>query len=92
VGLGVLVVWRLPDLCRQPMVGMVVHWRRGRWFLQCGEAESSICLHTSSRISPLGIYLCWTDDTGGRHGVWLFSDSAPQDQLRRLRVRLALEV
>ena len=85
-------IWTMvPSLCRQPMVGRVLHWQKGSWSLEIDGVRAPIRLHPSCRASPLGVYLCWTRPGVGRERVWLFADSAPPDLLRRLRVRLALE-
>ena len=73
------------------MVGRVLHWRSGCWSIEHHGVETLVDLHPSSRVSPLGIYLRWSSEGGNREYAWLFADSAPSDQLRRLRVRLALE-
>jgi membrane-bound toxin of toxin-antitoxin system len=89
--LMLIICCLVPALCRQAMTGQVVHWRQGNWYLERGGVETLIRLHSSCRASPLGIYLCWCNEGGARESVWLFADSAPPEQLRRLRVRLALE-
>ena len=81
----------VPVLCRQPMVGRVLHWHRGSWSMEIDGVRAPIRLHPSCRASALGVYLRWMRPGVGRERVWLFADSAPPDQLRRLRVRLALE-
>ena len=69
----------------------MVHWRDGCWRVEREGVDWPIRLDRSCRVSPLGVYLCWIEPGGRRESVWLFGDSAPADQLRRLRVRLALE-
>lgn len=89
--LSLPIMTLLPVLNRQPLVGAVVHWRRGNWSIERGGVEMAISLHPSSRVSPFAVFLCWCSESGVKDSVWLFADSAPADQQRRLRVRLALQ-
>lgn len=82
----------IPSLCRQTAAGQVIIWRAGQWSVERDGLETAISLHPASRASVLGICLCWSGSSGKREYAWLFADSAPPDQLRRLRVRLALEI
>ncbi len=91
LGLGAVLAWQLPALFRQPMVGTVVRWQRGRWLVERKGEVVEVSLHPSCRVSPLGVHLCWRGEKGVRESVWLFPDSGPAQQLRRLRVRLTLE-
>jgi hypothetical protein len=46
----------------------------------------------ASQALPWVIYLVWREPPGGaRRRAWLFSDCAPKEGLRRLRVRLRLQ-
>jgi hypothetical protein len=87
--LATLGCWRL---AQQRLAGALICWSKGEWTIEAGEncvpvklARSSTCLHGV-------IYLAWEQgvDTG-RGSVFLFTDSAPAQDLRRLRVRITLE-
>jgi hypothetical protein len=92
----------LLDLARAPWAGTTLRWQGGRWSLQAGESRRDLEVLPASRCLPWVVYLAWREAPGGRspggrtpagyrRGMWLFHDSAERDQLRRLRVRLALE-
>ena len=87
--LAVCCCWRLGA---EPWCGVSVCWRRGQWSLEQGEKQTVIVIGPGSTCLPWLIYLAWTELPGGRSGsLWLFPDSAPAAELRRLRVRLTLE-
>ena len=78
-------------LCRrQPQVGSLLVWNRGRWLLRCAGVEYPIELRRGHCL-PWFTFVGWRY-LDGRHGVLLlFSDSASGRELRRLRVRLRLQ-
>lgn len=79
--------WRL---AAQPLVGARLRWRQGEWTLERGSRSCSISIQ-SSRCLPWLIYVAWVEGSDARRSsVFLFPDSACADQLRQLRVRLAL--
>jgi hypothetical protein len=84
-----VALWRLR---RQRLCGATLRWERGDWMLECdGECRALRLLPGSGRL-PWLICLVWRELPAGRRGgLWLFPDSAPARELRRLRVRLVLE-
>ena len=79
------------QLARQRFVGSVVCWSQGQWSIHTGGDCLPVMLKRSSCL-PWVIYLAWFYAPGKSRGsVFLFSDSAPVQDLRRLRVRLTLE-
>lgn len=77
---------------RDPMVGSVLKWESGEWFLNHADRRASVLLQSASLRHPWVIYLdlkethapkCWR--------LWLFSDTADPELLRQLRSRLTLE-
>jgi hypothetical protein len=82
------LLWRLRH---DAMIGAQLHWRRGQWSLQQGDRLRLIVLSRRSTALPWVMYLVFSEPATGRGWqYWLYTDSAPADQLRRLRVRLAL--
>ncbi len=82
----------LLDMAREPWAGATLRWQGGHWSLQAGGSQRNVEVLPASRCLPWVVYLAWREAPGGRRrGLWLFHDSAERDQLRRLRVRLALE-
>ncbi len=74
----------------RPAAPRSLHWRQGRWWLEsAGHRRGIVPLRW--HCLPWCTYLAWREDGGGRGEVWLFQDSAPRDDLRRLRVRLTLQ-
>lgn len=74
------------------MAGLVVCWHRGVWTLEQNGKCRAVTILAGSTFLPWLIYLAWRDCAGqGSGAVFLFADSAPADDLRRLRVRLTLE-
>jgi hypothetical protein len=70
----------------------VIAWRDGEWQLQQGAVVRTVSLARSHTVLPWLIYLAWTGSADAPGGsVFLFSDSAQADELRRLRVRLTLQ-
>ena len=82
------LLWRMRH---DPMVGSVLLWDAGEWFLEhCGRRIPVLLQPASLRHRGV-IYLelteicdrkCWR--------LWLFSDSADPELLRKLRSRLTL--
>jgi hypothetical protein len=85
-----LLLWQL---YRQPLVGTIIRWQQGSWSVEHGASPEVVSIGSSSVALPWGVYLAWQEllPVGGRRSVWLFADSVSPEQLRRLRVRLALE-
>jgi hypothetical protein len=89
--LAPLATGLLWHLRQDSMVGAQLCWRQGQWTLQQGAQQRVIFLTRRSTALPWVIYLAFTDAaTGGGGQYWLYADSACAEQLRRLRVRLAL--
>ena len=77
---------------RDALAGSWLIWREGHWSLRTGREEVPIELVPPSQALPWAIYLVWREiPAGGRRRAWLFSDCAPREGLRRLRVRLRLQ-
>jgi|AntAceMinimDraft_11_1070367.scaffolds.fasta_scaffold00079_25 hypothetical protein len=73
------------------MVGAQLHWRQGRWTLQQGASRRTVTLTRRSTATQWLVYLAFNDMPAGSAGqLWLYADSIPRDQLRKLRVRLVL--
>lgn len=84
-----LLLWQL---YRQPLVGAIIRWQQGNWSVAQGAACEVVSIGSSSAALPWGVYLAWQElPVGRRRSVWLFADSVSAEQLRLLRVRLALE-
>jgi hypothetical protein len=97
LGVGVLVLL-LPVLVllwclrNDPAQGSVLEWRQGIWTLQRAGVESVVALAGSGITTPWVIYLSFNDLSVNRGGhLWVYADSAPQEQWRRLRVRVTLK-
>jgi hypothetical protein len=81
-----------PALRRDALTGCELCWHRGQWSLWRGRERQLIALSPRSTWLPGLIYLAWRELPAGRQRYgWIFSDCAPAGQLRRLRVRLALQ-
>jgi len=66
--------------------------REEQWLLQRGSERIPIRISPGSGCLPWAIYLGWVSLVDQRRGsLWLFVDSAPARDLRRLRVRLFLQ-
>jgi hypothetical protein len=89
--LGVLaasLLWRLRDDC---LVGTELRWQQGCWTLQQGTEQRRISLTQRSTTTRWVIYLAFSELPSGPGGqIWLYADSSSVEQLRRLRVRVAL--
>ena len=67
-------------------------WRAGQWTLQCGSERIPIRILPGSSCLPWVVYLGWASLADRRRGsLWLFADSVPAGDWRRLRVRLSLQ-
>jgi hypothetical protein len=84
-----ILLWRAR---LDPMVGSVLLWDTGEWFLEhCGR-RTSVLLQPASLCHPGVIYLELRETHGAkRWRLWLFSDSAAPERLRKLRTRLTLQ-
>lgn len=83
-----VLLWRLR--C-DSMLGGELCWQQGDWTLLHGTRRRTITLTRRSTATPWVIYLAFTELPTGRGGqLWLYADSVPTEQLRRLRVRLTL--
>jgi hypothetical protein len=73
------------------MVGAQLCWRQGQWTLRQGTQQRVIVLTRRSTALPWVVYLAFSEPaTAGGGEFWLYADCASAEQLRRLRVRLAL--
>lgn len=81
-----------PALRRDALTGCELCWHRGQWSLWRGQERQLIAISPRSTCLPGLVYLAWREQPAGkqRYGC-IFSDCAPAGQLRRLRVRLALQ-
>jgi hypothetical protein len=67
-----------------------LEWGAGQWTLRRGSERIPIRILPGSSCLPWVIYLGWASLVDQRRGsLWLFADSAPAADLRRLRVRLS---
>ena len=67
-------------------------WCQGNWEIERAGVRQPVAVCASSTCLSWVIYFAWRELPSGRRGaLWLFADSAPGEQLRRLRVRLALQ-
>lgn len=74
------------------MVGSVLLWEQGEWYLENAGRRTAVLLLPTSLRHPLLIYLELREmHTRKRWRLWLFSDSADPEQLRKLRTRLTLD-
>ncbi len=88
VSLGLLWRARL-----DPMAGSVLIWEAGEWYLEHAASKRIlVLLQPASLRHPGVIYLEFRAMHGGRRWrLWLFSDSADTQLLRKLRSRLTLQ-
>jgi len=88
LGSLVLLFRAWPD----PIVGVVLKWEKGEWFLSYQGGQTSVVLLPGSVRLPWLIFMVFQEAHASRRwNILLFSDSADSDQLRRLRRRLILE-
>jgi hypothetical protein len=74
------------------MVGSVLIWEAGQWYLEHTGRRTSVLLHPASLRHAWIIYLELRETHGRkRWRLWLFSDSADPERLRKLRTRLTLD-
>ncbi|CAA0087970.1 Uncharacterised protein [Halioglobus japonicus] len=82
------LLWRLRH---DAMAGAELCYQQGVWDLQQSGVRRRISLSKRSTSTSGVIYLAFVEQPSGRTGaIWLFRDSSSAEQLRRLRVRLAL--
>lgn len=87
--IAVVLGWHLRI---QPFSGALLCWHEGCWSLDCGSGPQLVKLEQRSVCLPWVIYLPLRRvDRRRNQNLWLFADSAKQQDLRCLRVRLALE-
>ena len=64
-------------------------WQQGVWSVLDGHQRREVVLNKNCICLPWAIWLSWQEMPAGRRGeLWLFSDSAEFDDLRRLRALL----
>lgn len=91
VSLSIIAFGSLWLLRRNPMRGAELCWRDNRWTLERDGVIREISLSRRSTVLPWFVYLAFTDIAEGSAGhIWVYADSVPKPQLRRLRVRLTL--
>lgn len=76
---------------REPLVGIELCFRRGRWTLESNRVQCVVTLSRRCIVTPWVIYLAFTESpSGAMQQLWLYIDAVRPDQWRRLRVRLTL--
>ncbi|MCX2976639.1 protein YgfX [Candidatus Marimicrobium litorale] len=71
--------------------GLGLVWRRGNWMLLRGTATLPVKLLAGPVATPWLIFLAVVELSGGRATrLWIFRDSVPRAQWRRLQVRSEL--
>ena len=89
--LTILVTHVLSRLRCDPGVGVDLRWQQGLWTLEHAGIRRVILPSSRCTITPWVIYLVFSDLQAGPGGhLWLYVDSTCSQELRRLRVRLAL--
>ena len=91
LGLSPFVLWLGWQFRTQPFCGALLCCHEGHWSLDCGGGAQPVKLDQRGVCLPWVIYLPLRGIERRRQGLWLFADSASQQDLRLLRVRLALE-
>ena len=82
----------LQQLRRDSLAGTTLLWRQGAWSVERGGELRTVAILPESVSMGRVIYLVWREMPDGvKHRCWLFPDCAGREQLRRLRVRLALQ-
>lgn len=72
-------------------MGAELSWRGGSWLLRRDDVWRDIAPGKRTIVTPWVICLAFSAlPAGPTDHLWLFFDSVPADDLRRLRVRLAL--
>ena len=90
--LAVLALAVLLSLSRESMEGLILSWHQGSWTFERGGVRWNVVPGPRYVCTSWVIYLPVIDPSIGRvEHLWLYADSIPREQLRRLRVRLALE-
>ena len=76
---------------RDRLQDVTLCWDKGTWSLQYSGLKHTVEVLPASTCLPWVVYLVGRDlTTGRRWQSWVFRDSADQESLRRLRVRLTL--
>lgn len=82
------VCWSMPGACWQ---GAELCWRQGAWQLSVREQAHPVALLPGAVALPWVALVPFQLTVGGaRRWLWIFADSVPFEQWRRLRVRLRL--
>ena len=89
---SVLATTLMWSLSKDSMEGLALSWCQGSWTLERDGVQRSVALGPRCISTSWVIYLPVFDlSTGQVEHLWLYADSVPREQLRRLRVRLTLE-
>ncbi len=89
--LSLLAVVLLTRLLVDRTRGLGLVWQGGNWMLLRGAAALPVKLLAGPVATPWLIYLAVVELSGGRATrLWIFRDSVPSAQWRRLRVRSEL--
>lgn len=82
----------LGGLARDPAAGVWIAWRGGRWSLCRGGVWQDVIPHRRTVVTRWVICLVYSyAPWSARNYLWLYADSLPAGELRRLRLRLALQ-
>lgn len=65
-------------------------FRSGHWFVRLGDSDQPAQLERYAALPWILCLVLRVSPAGRRLRIWVFSDSADRETLRRLRVRLAL--
>lgn len=78
-------------MSRPRYVGACIHCRHGAWSIVTDGQEFAISIERGTTCVGGVVYLAWREPGASRPcSIFLFPDSAPSEQLRRLRLCLAL--
>jgi hypothetical protein len=89
--LSLLAVGLMRRLVVDRARGLGLVWRRGNWMLLRGTATLPVKLLAGPVATPWLIFLAVVELSGGRATrLWIFRDSVPRAQWRRLQVRSEL--
>jgi len=92
LGLALVCLVLLWRSWRDPMVGAVLMWESGEWFLRYRGRQTSVLILPGTVQLPWIIYLGLAETHAKtRWKLWLFVDSADAEKMRRLRCQLLLE-